>query len=179
MNKLRLILVGGIIAVVLLTTFGLKSSTTPKPEVGTGLGFVIGSAAPDFTLQDLSGNTVRLRDLKGKAVYINFWATWCPPCKEEIPELEKFYRKNKDKVVMLAINITFNDKLNDIQKTLKENNITYPILLDYDESKGAAALFGITGVPEHFFIDKNGVLKAKGIGPMNLEMLQRNLAKAL
>ena len=178
MNKLRLTLVIGIIGVVLLTTYGLKSAT-PKPEVGTGIGFGVGSVAPNFTLQDLSGNTVRLSDLKGKAVYINFWASWCPPCKDEIPELEKFYRKNKDKVVMLAINITYKDTLNDIQKILQENNITYPILLDYDESKGAAALFGITGVPEHFFIDKNGVLKAKGIGPMSLELLQRNLAKAL
>ncbi len=177
MKNLRLLIVVGIIGVVLLTTFGLKSATSPqatRPETRPEVGF----AAPDFTLKNLNGETVKLSDFRGKPVYINFWASWCPPCKEEMPQLEKFYKNNKDKMVMLAIDITFSDKLDDVRKILQANNSTYPVLLD-ENRNGAAAAYAVTGVPEHFFIDKNGIIRHKAIGPMTLEMLQQGINKAM
>jgi cytochrome c biogenesis protein CcmG, thiol:disulfide interchange protein DsbE len=177
MNKLRLGIVLAIITIVVLTTFGLKKDTPTKPaspEVKAEIGYL----APDFNLKDINGKSVKLSDLRGKPVYINFFATWCPPCKEEIPELQKFYNANKDKMVFLAIDITFNDKLEDVKTMIQENNLTYPILLDEDQKNGAAAIYEITGVPEHYFIDKDGILRDKAIGPMDLESLQQGFNKA-
>lgn len=178
MSKLRLLIIVGVIGIVLLTTFGLKSTTT-QPVVPPDVRPEIGFTAPDFSLKDLNGQTVKLSDFRGKPVYINFWASWCPPCREEMPELVKFYEKNKGKVVVLTIDIIFNDKLDEVRKLLQANNATYPVLLDEDPKNGAAYNYAITGIPEHFFIDKNGIIRDTAKGPMTLKMLEASLQKAL
>lgn len=177
MSKRKILIVLGIIFVVLFAAVLLKSK--PTPSVTQATRPQIGFTAPDFTLKDLNGNIVKLSDLRGKPVYLNFWASWCPPCKVEIPEIQKFYQQNKDKVTVLAIDLTFNDKLSDVIDMLKANNANFPVLLDTNANSSVADSYQVYGIPESFFIDKNGVIREKHVGGMSLDMLQEGLKKAL
>ncbi|MEH6991824.1 redoxin domain-containing protein, partial [Neobacillus drentensis] len=93
-------------------------------------GLKVGAKAPDFELKTLSGDTVKLSDLKGKKVMLNFWATWCPPCKAEMPAMEEFHKEAGDEVVILAVNI---DPHLDVKAFVDENGITFPIPLDAED----------------------------------------------
>lgn len=123
---------------------------------------VVGLTAPDFSLVDKSGKTWTLSGLKGKVVFVNFWATWCPPCREEMPSMQRLYSKMpKDKFEMLAI--LENDKPERADAFAAELGITLPIL--YDEAKTVWPKYGLTGLPETFIVDKDGFLREKFIGP--------------
>lgn len=176
--KLRLIAIVGVIVVVLLTTFGLKTSSTSEP-IAQKVGYEIGDLAPDFTLNTLDGKTVSLSDYRGKPVYINFWTSWCPACKEEIPEIQKFYVQYKDRVAILAINITYSDKMKDIQSILKENQVTFPVLLDDKSTHSVTDRYGVYAIPASFFVDKDGIIRAHHEGAMTLKTLEENLKKAI
>ncbi len=117
--------------------------------------------APDFTLVDLQGKSWTLSELKGQVVFINFWATWCPPCVEEMPSMQKLYTiMPKDKFKMLAI---LNNDDPTIAKAFSEKyGITMPILDDQKNLVGPK--YGLTGVPETFIVDKNGIIQEKFIG---------------
>ena len=107
---------------------------------------VEGKTAPDFTLKDLAGRQVRLSDYRGKVVLLNFWATWCPPCREEIPS-------------MVRLNQVMADK------PFKKSGSVLPALLDTDHA--VSKRYGTTGVPETFVLDKKGVIMKKVIGGMD------------
>ena len=121
-----------------------------------------GSPAPDFTLVDLQGKTWTLSELKGQVIFVNFWATWCPPCVEEMPSMQRLYTMlPKDKFKMLAI---LNSDEPAIAKAFSEKfGITIPILDDQQNIIGPK--YGITGVPETFIIDRQGIIREKFIGP--------------
>ena len=176
MSKRNILIVLGIVFVALFATIELKGNVPPSPSPATGVQ--IGSTAPDFTLKDLNGNSVKLSDLRGKPVYINFWASWCPPCKAEIPEIEHFYQQNKDKVSVLAVNLTFNDKISDVVDILKASNANFPVLLDTDAKASVADSYQVYGIPASFFIDKNGIIREAHVGGMTLDTLQEALKKA-
>jgi peroxiredoxin len=123
---------------------------------------VVGMTAPDFSLVDRNGKTWTLSELRGKVVFVNFWATWCPPCREEMPSMQRLYAKMpKDKFEMLAI--LENDKPERAEAFAAKLGITLPIL--YDEEKVAWPKYGLTGLPETYIVDKWGVLREKFIGP--------------
>lgn len=176
-RKYQLAIVTGVIIIGLFWAFSVKSNSKPAPLPQTKPE--IGFSAPDFTLKSLDGKTVKLSDFKGKPVYINFWASWCPPCKKEIPEIQKFYTQNKGQVVVLAINITFDDKLADVQNILKKNNATFPVLLDESQDNAVADLYQVYGIPASFFIDKDGIIRDHHIGGMTFDMLQASIQKAM
>jgi peroxiredoxin len=122
----------------------------------------VGMTAPDFTLADRAGKTWTLSELRGQVVFVNFWATWCPPCREEMPSMQRLYSKMpKDKFKMLAI--LSNDKPELADKFAAELGITMPILPDQTRTVGPK--YGLTGLPETFIVDKQGVLREKYIGP--------------
>ena len=180
MNKLRLVILAGVVAIVLLTTFGLKNFATttpqaPQPATKPEAGY----SAPDFSLKSLDGKTVKLSDFRGKPVFINFWASWCPPCKAEIPEIQKFYEKYKDKVTVLGVDITFNDKIPDVLSLLQADHATYPVLLDQDNNNPVADAYRVDGIPASFFVDKNGVIRDVHVGGMTLPMLEASISKAM
>ena len=177
MSKRIVLIALGIVFAVLLGALELNSNHPPSVNQATGPQ--IGSAAPDFTLKDLNGNTVKLSDFRGKPVYLNFWASWCPPCKAEIPEIQKFYQQNKDKVEVLAVNITFNDKVSDVVNLLKADKANYPVLLDTNINSSVANAYQVYGIPASFFIDKNGIIRGTHVGGMTLATLQEALKKAL
>ncbi|MBI5747589.1 MAG: TlpA family protein disulfide reductase [Nitrospinae bacterium] len=132
--------------------------------------------AQDFTLKDLNGNEVKLSSLKGKPVIINFWATWCYPCREEIPDLQKSYDENKDKgLVILGVNIKEN--VSKVSKFSKDYKMTYPILLDIEGTISDA--YRVFGIPMSFFIDRDGLIKDSFIGMLTKEDLSKKLAAIL
>ncbi len=124
-----------------------------------------GTPAPDFTFPGLDGKKVSLSDYRGKVVLVNIWATWCPPCVEEMPSMEKLYQKFKgENFEILAVSID-EPGLKAVAPFMRKSNLTFPALID---SEGAIkAVYGITGVPESFIVDKQGILIKKIVGPVD------------
>ncbi|CAH2715992.1 Thiol-disulfide oxidoreductase ResA [Neobacillus rhizosphaerae] len=166
--------IAAVVLVTLLTVAIVQAmdKQTEKPETtsqttANNEGLAIGAKAPDFELKTLTGETVKLSSLKGKKVMLNFWATWCPPCKAEMPEMEQFYKQAGDDVVILAVNI---DPQLDVQGFVNENKITFPILLDADDKVNET--YQILSIPTTYFIDSKGIIKNKFTGSMKLENMQ-------
>jgi peroxiredoxin len=130
----------------------------------------VGSPAPEFRLSDLDGNVWRLSDLRGSVVVVNFWATWCPPCREEMPSLQQLFQKTLDAPDVVILTVLFNDDPKNAYEYVKRNGYGFPVLRDPDGS--VAAAYGLTGVPETFFIDRSGVLRNWVIGPMGFDSPQ-------
>jgi peroxiredoxin len=137
-----------------------KGSETPRASVARE-----GIQAPDFSLKDLSGTEVRLSSLRGKVVFLNFWATWCPPCREEIPSMMRLNQTMSGKPFqMLAVSIDDGGR-KAVTEFFSRTGFNLPALNDTDQSVGK--MFGITGVPETFVIDKKGVILKKVVGGMD------------
>jgi peroxiredoxin len=119
--------------------------------------------APDFSLKDLDGKEVEIKQFKGKVVFLNFWATWCGPCKEEMPGLEVLHKQFKEKnFVLLTISVDY-EGIKPVQEFMTKQKYTFPVLLD---SKGETLdLFEVKGIPTTFLIDKKGKMVGKAIGP--------------
>jgi peroxiredoxin len=146
-------------ALLLLAVVAASGCTKHEAPVAEG------SVAPDFTLQDLSGKPVQLASLRGKVVLLNFWATWCPPCREEVPSLVRLNQAMQGKPFqMLAVSVDEGGK-NAVETFFKKGGATLPALLDTDAK--VARLYGTTGVPETFVIDPKGVILKKVAGPMD------------
>jgi peroxiredoxin len=135
---------------------GEVSETTPVENYP---GPNVGDKAIDFKLDTLSGESVTLSELKGKKVVLNFWATWCPPCKEEMPIMQEFYTKNGKDVEILAINIDPQYNVKEFQKAM---GLTFPILLDKDDKINTA--YDILTVPTTYIINEQGIITHKQIG---------------
>lgn len=139
-----------------------------KEKLGKQL---INKPSPSFSLKGVDGKIVNLSDLKGKIVIVDFWATWCAPCKASFPTLQKIYQKyssNKN-VLILAVNtwekITGEEKEKNVYKFIKENNYSFTVLFDLEErNKSIAAQFGVEGIPTKFIIDKEGNIQFKEVG---------------
>ena len=143
--------------------FVFFGSNRPGPRVD--FGPKTGGAAQDFELPTLKGDYVKLSDYKGKVVFLNIWATWCPPCREEMPSMESLYRTLKDRdFEMLAVSVDREGK-KVVGPFAAKYGLTFPVLLD-PESK-TYRLYGLTGVPETFIVDKSGVVIQKIIGPQD------------
>lgn len=120
-------------------------------------------AAPDFSAATLDGRTVALRDLRGKTVLVNFWATWCPPCRAEMPTIQSVYAAHPDGLTVLAIDeVEAPGVVRDFVGSL---GLGYPILLDADGSIGQQ--FRVQGLPTSYFIDRDGIIRAANLGPMD------------
>jgi peroxiredoxin len=136
-----------------------------------------GQSAPDFVLTDLQGHTVKLSDLRGKAVVLNFWATWCPPCKEEIPwfvELQKRYGAQGLQIVGVAMD---DGDQKDVEKFAAANSINYPILFGKD--KVADQYGGIEYLPTTFYIDRNGVVMDRVFGRPGRDEIEQKVKRAI
>ncbi|MEG9295754.1 redoxin domain-containing protein [Mangrovibacillus sp. Mu-81] len=137
-----------------------------------GRGLAKGDSAPDFELTTLAGEKVKLSDYEGQKVILNFWATWCPPCKAEMPHMQKYYEKNADKenVEILAVNLTSMDEGKDaVQEFVDGYELTFPIPLDEDGEIGEE--YRAFTIPTTYMIDTNGQIRHKIVGPMNEDMM--------
>lgn len=133
--------------------------------------------APDFALKSVDGKTVKLSDYKGKVVIIDFWATWCPPCRKGIPDLISIQKEFKKNVVIIGISLDADKTLKDVPGFVKEYNINYPIV--YGDDKVVADYGGIQGIPTAFVIDKNGNLVDKHVGLVPKETYVKKIKELL
>jgi len=152
-------LILGVGALVLAATFVIVWLQSAKYEP-----LVVGKEAPDFALTDLNEKPYRLSDFRGKVVFLNFWATWCAPCREEMPSMEVLNKNfEKDGLVILAVSIDRVTTAKDIPPFVKGLNLTFPVLLD---SWGKTDKpYKRMGVPETFIIDQQGLIREIIIGP--------------
>jgi peroxiredoxin len=158
------------------------ASSNAVPGPSTALGTVsqpvaTASPAPDFTTRDLAGNTVRLSDYRGQPVVLNAWATWCGPCRLEMPDLEKFYQEYHEQgVVVLAVNM--GESKDTVATFIKDNKYTFPVLLD-ETTAAVGRPYRISGIPATFFIDRQGKIASIQVGAMNLAEMKRRIAAIL
>ena len=136
------------------------------------------NTAPDFTVLDVNGKKTRLSDNFGKPIVINFWATWCPPCKRELPDFDKLCTEYGDKVVFMMVNLTDGrrDTVDGTKKFISKNGYTFPVYFD-TEYNGADA-YNVSSIPQTTFIDANGNVYTTRIGAMN-ETVLRSYINAL
>jgi peroxiredoxin len=136
----------------------------------------VGHPAPDFTLYDLDGEQVTLSDLRGQVVVVNFWATWCMPCRVEMPEFEIVYNKWKDQgMVILGVNV-FEDPSR-VSSAAEEMGITFPVLLDGDGL--VAQSYELLGYPTTYLIDRDGIIRGVQIGQISGAALETGIKRVL
>ena len=127
---------------------------------------LVGGPAPEITLKDLQGQEIRLADLRGKIVLLNFWATWCKPCKEEMPAMQASYDKLRGQgLVVLAVN-----ELEDTEKVIehvRKHGHTFPVVMDHDNH--VANRYGVVGLPASFIVDRQGIVREQIIGSLLTE----------
>ena len=147
-----------ILFILFASGFRLFGETLDKELQNEGFSvFKDKTSSVNFTLEDLNGKKVSLSDYKGKAVMLNFWATWCPPCRREMPSMEKLYSKiNKAGFEILAVNIQEDKKT--VSDFVSKNKYTFPVLLDTEAE--AASIYQIRTIPTTFLVDKKGYLRA-------------------
>ena len=155
-SRLAIVLAG---AIILAVVFGIVWMQSAKYEL-----LAVGKTAPDFVLTDLNDKPQQLSDFRGKVVFLNFWATWCKPCREEMPSMEVLHKNfEKDGLVILAVSIDRVTTTKDIPPFIKGMNLTFPVLID---SWGKTDKpYKRMGVPETFIIDQEGVIREIVIGP--------------
>ena len=153
-----IILVVALSALVVLV-FGIRRQEKGLPAA------VVGLEAPEPFLRDPSGKTLDPSELKGSVVLVNFWATWCQPCREEMPSLQNLYNRFRDKQGFHMVTVLFRDDYGKASAYLKENHYDIPVLIDTDGRTARA--YGVTGVPETYLVDRKGILKEKMIGPFD------------
>ena len=177
---LSVAIIAGII-LILQTPFQLSSEefvgAIESISVSSNLGVDVDSKAPDFTLEDSKGNKVKLSDFRGKVVFLNFWASWCPFCVDEMPDIQKV-AKEFDNAVVLFINRgeTKSVAQNYLDRTLPVK-ITYPIL--WDPAEAVSKVYILFGMPVSYVIDENGIIKDRKFGPLTEDEIREKLTSAI
>jgi cytochrome c biogenesis protein CcmG/thiol:disulfide interchange protein DsbE len=138
-----------------------------------------GFRAPNFELVTIDGKVISLTELRGKAIILNFWATWCPPCRSEMPAMQQVYLDyGPDDIVILAVNNTQQDQIADVEAFVVEEGLTFPVLLDY--SGAVSSSYQIHSMPTTFFIDSEGRIDEIVIGgPMSEALLRTRVDRIL
>lgn len=165
-----LMLMGGIWLVVSrVREAGLPTREAPQP----------GYRAPSFSLRTLEGETVSVADLRGRAVILNFWATWCPPCRAEMPAFQRLYARYRDQGLMvLGVNATSGDDLATVFAFRQQYGLTFPILLD--EAGQVQQRYRVTALPTTFFIDPRGMIRDVVVGgPLSEAAIEARLSQLL
>ena len=151
----------GILFLVIFILF-LVVFIDSKPPANSASAPDRGTVAPDFTLVTLDGKNVRLTDYRGQVVFLNFWATWCPPCRREMPSMEKLHKLMKGyDFVILAVNIDKKTTYH-VQSFIKKEGYSFPVL--HDVTKEVASNYAVGSIPTTLIIDKNGVIASRLIG---------------
>ncbi|AXI10080.1 alkyl hydroperoxide reductase [Oceanobacillus zhaokaii] len=150
------------------------SNLSGDERIENNVGLSIGNFAPNFRLQTLKGESVQLSDYHGSRVILNFWNTWCEPCRTEMPDLEKFYQ-DKD-VVVLAVNLVNTEPSKQkIRDFVKDLDLQFPVLLD--EGNDVGLIYEIHQIPTSFMIDSNGIIQYKALGVLNYELIDQEFEK--
>lgn len=176
-----------ILALFLLAGWGLYDySKKDSHQVGTAkqqrtledteIGIKKGNIAPDFELLSLDGEAVKLSDFAGKKVILNFWATWCPPCRAEMPHMEKFYEKYGKGAVVLAVNLTHTEKKQSNVSTFVEDfELSFPIVMD--EEGDVTGMYQVFAYPTSYMIDSQGIIQEIYRGAMDYATMKQMTSK--
>ncbi|MCF8000791.1 MAG: TlpA family protein disulfide reductase [Halanaerobiales bacterium] len=156
-KKILVVITSLILIVGIWTLIGTFTNETVHSE--TEVGVEVGMKAPDFTINNVNGEEVSLSDYQGTKVFLNFWASWCPPCREEMPSIQKLH-KNYDDIKVLAVNS--GESKEKVLNFLMENNFSFTTLLDKNGKVTTDYL--IRGIPSTFVIDKEGIIVRKQRG---------------
>ncbi len=174
------IVIIALVVVVMIYAGGKNSPPKVAAMIGNPQPLVYGQSngkeAPDFVLKDLDGKQVRLSDFRGKAVLLNFWATWCGPCKVEMPwfvDFQKEYGPQGLQIVGVALDDSGRDE---IQKFAKDMGVNYTVLQGQDDVGDA---YGAVGLPTTFYIDRNGKIVDSASGLVSRSEIEDNIKKAL
>lgn len=154
------------------STAGNRIDDSREAGAQITVGIRKGQVAPDFELTDLQGTPVRLSDFRGHKVLVNFWASWCPPCRAEMPHIQKFYEKYKDRgVAVLSVNLASLEKNDEMAASFaRKHGLAFPIVLDSDG--GVLSTFKVKAYPTTFVVDENGVVQHIVVGPMTLDYMK-------
>jgi thiol-disulfide isomerase/thioredoxin len=150
-----------------LTRLAFGNSPGNTPSIARGQG------APDFELQSVDGFSRKLSDYRGKAVMINFWASWCTPCKEEIPLLQAAYDQYSGSLVVLGVNAGESEAV--VRNYLERVRMTFPVLLDIGDE--VSYLYQVRAFPTTLFIDRDGVIKDLHVGLLSQSIMDRYLER--
>jgi len=154
---------------------------TNAPALGSNGGAACKADAHtklDYTLKDMNGADVRLAEFKGKVILLNYWATWCPPCKAEIPDLIELYAKYKDKGLVI-LGVSTDDDAPTLREYAKEMKMNYPVLVGRDHDDLLDAFGEVFGLPTSYLIARDGALCAKQIGPATKEEFENAIKPLL
>lgn len=168
------ILILGAVWTVISRAPGLSSQqAAPPPNPKTGF------AAPDFMLGTLDGGQLTLSQLQGHPVVLNLWASWCLPCRKEMPAIEKAYERYKDQgLIVVGLNMTSQDSVSDVRAFVEQLGLTFPIVLDRDGA--VSERYQLLGLPSTFFIDRKGIIRSVVVGgPMSEATIQSNIEDLL
>ena len=159
-------------------SFGVVELPAEKNTTGRSVSTDIGRAAPDFLLETPDGGQLRLSDLRGKPVLVNFWASWCTPCRKEMPEIVRAYAEHRDSGLEIVA-VDLQEYAGQVTSFAAEFGMTFPIVIDRTGAVGDAWRIGgpVQGIPSSYFLDADGVVQARVFGPMTQQTLAENLAK--
>ena len=171
------LLVGAGLAILIYFALGLSNDDASQfdelPGVSLPESTAIGAPAPDFELNNLANETIRLSELRGKIVVINFWATWCEPCKVEMPFFEELYSSSQKQLEILAVN--FDEPSQQVQEFAEEYKLSFPILLD--PGGNVQNLYRVRGYPTTFILDEEGIVRYHHIGLITEGQLDQYLSE--
>lgn len=156
-------------SILLLFVFIFLTAMGPGSQTGQERGMVspidadglVNNAAPDFSLKDMNGKSVTLSSFKGRIVLLNFWATWCPPCKSEMPSFNKLYKQMKARGLEV-ITVSSDNSINPVREYLLKNKFDFQML--WDEKRTVVKQYRVFSMPTTFLIDRNGIIVEKFMG---------------
>lgn len=173
---LPIIFLGLGLALIAVSIYFILRDVPPRSDL-TAVPVKVDYPAPELSLTDIAGNPSSLADYRGQVVLVNLWATWCPPCKEEMPALESFYRRHVDEgFVIIAIND--GDPAPDVIQFVEEYGLTFPVWLDpmYIATEQA---FKTLNLPSSFVIDRDGKIVLSWVGGINLKALEKHVTPVI
>lgn len=147
-----------------------NKEVSENKEASEAPGVNIGDLAYDFELVDMDNNLVKLSDFRGQKVLLNFWASWCPPCRIEAPHLQKLHEDNEQDIVVLGVNVTTSESdIENVKEFIDEFDLTFVNLY---ESNNISFVYNVYSMPTSYFIDSNGIIRDVAVGAVNEDIVE-------